>query len=130
MKKKPEEMGRDEILIELLSDMVGSVNPHQVFYAKRIERGKNAGKWGCLVGGKPINQIQAKNLQDEVKMLEQTELWKLFTETLKHEAEMRMFTRSKTTEDMFWGKAILHAISIFQSINESIKSAELSTPSG
>lgn len=121
---------QDEVLHTLLAGMVGTVDPHSIFYAKVIERGQNAGKYGCSVGGKRINPIQVKNLQDEVKMLEQMQLWKIFTETLKHEAEMRMFTHAKTTEDMFWGKAILHSISIFKSINTSIRNAEmeLSTP--
>ena len=135
--KKPTEMNRDEILYELLAEMVGSVDPHSVFYSKVIDRGQNAGKYACLAGGKRISPVQVKNLQDEVKMLEQTQLWKLFTETLKHEAEMRMFTNAKTTEDLFWGKAILHAIGILKSICTSIRNAEvelsnptLSTPSG
>lgn len=126
MKKQPTEMNRDEILQELLADMVGTVDPHQVFFSKLIERGQEAGKYGCTIGGKKITPVQAKNLQDEVKMLEQTQLWKLFTETLKHEAELRMFTHAKTTEDMFWGKAILHAVSIFKSINQAVRNAELS----
>lgn len=125
MKKDPQTMDRDEILYELLADKVGSVDPKQVFYSKVIDRGQNAGKYACMVGGKRLTPVQAKNLQDEVKMLEQTQLWKVFTETLKHEAHLRMFTNAKTTEDMFWGKAILHAISIFESINKSVRSAEI-----
>lgn len=125
MKKSPETMSRDEILYELLADMVGSVDPHSVFFSKVIEGGKNAGKYGISIGGKRITPVQAKNLQDEVKLLEQTQLWKLFTETLKHEAELRMFSQAKTTEDLFWGKAILHAIGIFESINKAIRNAEI-----
>ncbi len=127
-------MNRDEILYELLADKVGSVDPKSVFYSKVIDRGQNAGKYGCSVGGKRLTAVQAKNLQDEVKMLEQTQLWKLFTETLKHEAELRMFMNAKTTEDLFWGKAILHAIGIFEAINKSIRNAEIdlstATPPG
>lgn len=129
MKKNPQEMNRDEILYELLAPMIGTVDPKQVFFAKQIQAGKNAGKYGCTIGGKRISPVQAKNLQDEVKMLEQSELWKVFTETLKHEAELRMFAGAKTTEDMFWGKAILHAIGIFETINKSIRNAEVESVS-
>lgn len=130
MKKKPQDMNRDEILYELLAEMVGTVDPKSVFYGKVITTGQHAGKYSVHVGGKRVSSVQVKNLQDEVKMLEQTQLWKLFTETLKHEAELRMFTNAKTTEDLFWGKAILHAIGIFQTINNAIRNAEseLSTP--
>lgn len=126
--KKPET--KEEVLHTLLADMVGTVDPHSVFFSKLIERGQNAGKYGCTLGGKRLSPVQVKNLQDEVKMLEQTQLWKALTETLKHEAEMRMFTHSKTTEDLQWGKSILHAISIWKTINSAIRNAEveLSTP--
>lgn len=125
--KKPQEMTRDEILYELLSDMVGSVDPKSIFFAKRIEAGKDAGKYGITIGGKRITPVQAKNLQDEVKMLEQTQLWKLLTETLIHEANLTMFQKAKTTDDLFWGKAILHAVGILKTITTAVRSAEIST---
>lgn len=134
MKKSPSEMSRDELLYEALASMVGTVDPKSVFFSKVITSGQNAGKYSIQVGGKRITPVQAKNLQDEVKMLEQTQLWKLFTETLKHEAELRMFAKAQTTEDLQWGKSILHAIGIFQTINTSIRNAEIelstSAPSG
>lgn len=127
--KKPQEMTRDEILYELLADMVGSVDPKSVFFAKRIEAGKEAGKYGITIGGKRITPVMAKNLQDEVRMLEQTQLWRLITETLKHQAQLSMFANAKTTDDLFWGKAILHSIGIIETIATSIKSAEISPAS-
>ncbi len=126
--KKVDEMDRDELLYTLLAQKVGAVDPQSIFYAKLIERGENAGKYSCLIGGKRLTPNQAKNLQAEAKMLEAMQVWTLFTNTLRHEAQMRMFERSKTTEDMFFGKAILHAVGVFETILESIKQAQIDAP--
>lgn len=121
MKKKPEDMDIQEILYTLLADKVGSVDPKDVFYAKAIESGPNAGKYTALLGGKKLSPNQLSQLQQEAGLLEQMLIWKLFTQTISHEAELRMFKLSKTTEDMFFGKAILHAVGVMESIVKAIK---------
>lgn len=121
MKKKPEEMDERDILYALLADKVGAVDPKDVFYAKKIESGKNAGMYTSLLGGKKLTANQLSQLQQEVGMLEQTLWWRMFTNTLPHEAELRMFKGMKTLEDSHFGKAILHAVGVAQTINDAIK---------
>lgn len=128
MTKKLEESTSEELIYKLLADKIGSVDPEHVFYAKSIDSGKDAGKVACLIGGKKISANQASNLTAEAMMLEKMLIWKLFTETLRHEAQLRMFEKSKTTEDMNWGKAILHAIGIFETIVKSIQNAHVDEP--
>lgn len=123
MRKKPEEMDERDILFTLLADMVGAVDPKDVFYAKRIESGKNAGKYTCTLGGKKLTANQLSQLQQEVGMIEQTLYWKMFTTTLPHEAELRMFKGMVTLEDSHFGKAILHAVGVAKTINDAIKHA-------
>lgn len=120
-KKSPEETDERDILYTLLADMVGAVDPKDVFYAKKIESGQNAGKYTATLGGKKLTANQLSQLQQEVSMLEQTMWWKMFTATLPHEAELRMFKGMKTLEDSHFGKAILHAVGVAQTINEAIK---------
>lgn len=121
MKKNPKEMDAQELLFELLADKVGAVNPKDVFYAKEIQTGQNAGKYTALLGGKKLTANQLSQLQQEAGLLENTLIWKLFTTTISHEAELRMFKLAKTTEDMFFGKAILHAVGVMESIVKAIK---------
>lgn len=118
-----EQMSTNEILFTLLADRIGAVDPKQVFYAEQIDSGPNAGKYICTLGGKKLTPNQTANLQQEVMMLEKTEIWHTFTKTLSHEARLRMFEKSKTNEDMFFGKAILHAIGVFEAIVHSIQYA-------
>lgn len=125
MKKKPQEMDEQELLYALLADKVGAVDPKDVFFAKRIDSGKSAGKYHCLIGGKKLTANQATNLKAEVNTLIAMGIWKLFTETLTHEAKLRMFKHAKTERDMDWGKSILHSVGIMETIVESIRNAEV-----
>lgn len=121
MKKKPEEMNERELIFTLLSDKVGAVDPRDVIYVKRIESGKNAGKYSVLLGGKKITANGAKNLAEEAALFQQTQLYKILTQTLSHEASLRMFKLAKTERDMDFGKAILHSVSVFETIISAAK---------
>lgn len=121
MAKNPEEMSEHDILYTLLADRVGAVDPQDVFYAKKIEQGQNAGKYTAILGGKKLTANQLSQLQQEVGLIENTLWWKMVTNTLPHEAQLRMFKGMKTLEDSHFGKAILHAVGVMETINDSIK---------
>lgn len=120
-KSELETLSTHELVYELLAERVGAIDPKDVFFAKKIESGKDAGKWSAILGGKKLTPNQIVNLREEAKTLQSMELWKIITQTLAHEANLRMFKGAKTTEDMYFGKAILHAISVLETIVESIK---------
>lgn len=126
MKKKVtperlEKMEEQEILYTLLAEKVGAVDPRDVFYAKRIDTGKNAGKYTALLGGRKLTSHQLSQLQQEVGILEKTLWWKMVTDTLTHEAKLRMFKGMKTLDDSHFGKAILHAVGVIETVNDAIK---------
>lgn len=114
-------MDERELIYTLLADKVGAVDPKDVFYAKVIESGKDAGKYTATLGGKKLNPNQLSQLQQEVGLIEQTLWWRMFTATLPHEAELRMFKGMKTLDDSHFGKAILHAVGVAETINKAIK---------
>lgn len=120
-KKSVIEMDEQELIFTLLADKIGSVDPREVFYAKQIESGKHAGKYSCILGGKKLTANQLTQLQTEARFLTESSLWKVFTGTLSHEANLRMFKMAKTTDDLMWGKAILHSISVFETVLKAIQ---------
>lgn len=132
MKKKVkinlEELPERELIYRLLSEKVGSVNPHEVFFAKQLTAGTNVGKWSCTLGGKKLTANQLGNLISEAMMLEKMQLWKVFRETLAHEANLRMFKLAKNERDLDWGKAMLHSISVFETIVKAIQDAHVDEP--
>lgn len=115
------ELEANEILFKLLADKVGSVDPENIFFAKQMDSGPNAGKYSALVGGKKLTPNQLTNLQQEALLLSSMTLWKLFTDTLRHEAELRMLRLAKTERDMDWGKSIMHAVGVLEHIVKAIQ---------
>lgn len=79
------------------------------------------GKYLIQLNGKRAEDNEALALKKEVEMIEQTRAWKVFTETLRYQAQRRMFIEAVTPEDMNWGKAVLHAIGVFENIVSTCK---------
>lgn len=121
MVKKVNDMDADELIFKLISEKVGSVDPEEIFFAKAIDAGPNAGKYSALLGGKKITSNQLTNLQQEALLLSSMEIWKIFTNTLRHEAELRMLRLAKNERDMDWGKAIMHSVGVFEHIVKAIR---------
>lgn len=119
-RQKVEDLDAENLLLKLLAEKVGSIDPSSVF-----SYDKNTGI--CKVGGKKITENQLANLKQEALLLKKGELWRIFTETMAYEAQMRMFTLAKNEHDMAWGKSILHAVGIFQNIVERV---EFAVPAG
>lgn len=79
------------------------------------------GKYLIQLNGRRAEDNEALALKKEVEMIEQTRVWKVFTETLRYQAQRRMFVEAVTPEDMNWGKAVLHAIGVFENIVSTCK---------
>jgi hypothetical protein len=119
-KKLAVELSEQEILNKLLANMTSSIDPNKVFYV-----GTNNGENVYRLAGKKLNAGQASLLRNEAQMLEKMQLWKIFTETLKNEAHQRMWEKMVTLEDSHYGKALLHAISVFSIIVEKLQQIEI-----
>lgn len=124
-KKKVEQMETQELIFTLLADKVGAVDPKNVFYSKQVG---TTGKFACFLGGKKLTEAQLNNLREEAKTLRSMNIWKLFDDTLSHEAQMRMFKLAKSERDMDWGKAIMHSVAVIKAVVESISNAEAVIP--
>ena len=119
-KKKPEELTENELLYKLLQDKVGLITPHNVFSFKEGQNSAGERIVNYSLAGKKIHPNQANTLRSEAKLIQDTLLFKVFTDTLSTLAHKDMFTEMKTLEDQHYGKAILTAVDIFQKIVESL----------
>lgn len=120
-KKAIQDMDERELIYTLLADKVGSVDPKDVIYVNKIDSGKHAGTYSIMIGGKKVTQSQLSNLQAEAATFQSMELFKIITNTLPHEAELRMFKLAKNERDMDWGKAILHAVGVIETIVRAVQ---------
>lgn len=64
--------------------------------------------------GQPITPEFAKELSVEAQMIMNTNLWKMLTDEMVYEAQQIMFDRANTTDDMFFGKAIIWSIDVMK----------------
>ena len=120
MKKKPEEMDENEILYKLLQDKVGCITPTDVFSYKEGTSSDGQRIVNYSLGGKKMQQNQANTLRSEAKLVQNSQLFVLFTDTMTRLAHDFMFTKMKTLEDQHYGKAILTATDIFEKIVVSL----------
>jgi hypothetical protein len=72
------------------------------------------------LGGDQLADVETLQLIQDVKALEKTRLWTIYQEYLAHQAQEYMFIKGKTTDDLFFGKAILYSLSLLRELNKTI----------
>jgi hypothetical protein len=73
------------------------------------------------IRGEKITPQQLKNLSAEVAFLQESEIWKIMTDTVTSQSNERMFKNAKVIDDMMFGKASLYTIDLQKNILETIK---------
>lgn len=107
----------DEQLTRTLLKKIGPVDLDLVI-GKVDVNGKNL----IQLGGKRVEDNEVLALKREAELIEQTKLWKVITETLRYQAQRRMFEESKSSEDVYIsGKFLLHAISTLEATIRACK---------
>jgi hypothetical protein len=64
------------------------------------------------IGGEKITQQELKVIQEEIKFVKETRLWSIINETIKADAQRKMFVSAKTTDDLFAGKMMLYNLDL------------------
>lgn len=121
MKKKLEELNEQEILQKLLADKVKSIDPNYVFSGIMGQDGSITYK----LAGKKLNTNQVSLLRNEAQMFQKTQLWKIFTETLRNQAHLKLFEKMNSLEDSHFGKALLQSITVFETIMDNIQKVQI-----
>lgn len=100
----------DDKLIRLLLKKVGPVDMDLV-----IGEMVASGKYLIKLGEKRVSDNEAISLKKEAEMLTNMRLYRILTETLRYQAQKRMFLESQSAADVFLaGKFLLHAISTLE----------------
>ena len=64
--------------------------------------------------GQPLSQVQVAELKSGAESLQRLHFWQLLTAELQHEANRMMFEKSKTVDDLLFGKAVLYTIEVMK----------------
>ncbi len=108
----------DKELEEKFAKLLISVNPYEVFTS-----GGNGTR--IYLNGKLIEESEIADLQSQVEFLRQSRLWNVLNETVRDQAMELMFTKSKTIEDLTFGKAMLYNLGVQNKIMDLIKAKKL-----
>ncbi len=68
------------------------------------------------LGDDVVTEAELKNLVAEASFIKRTRLWSLMTETLRLDAQQRMFNNSTSYQDMLNGKMMMYNISVQEKI--------------
>lgn len=113
---KQDDRSEEDILYELLSKKTKAIDPNKVFYVGASTDGNTIYR----LAGKKLPDNVASQLRAEAQVIKKMTLWKILTETLRHEAHQRMFEKMQTLEDSHYGKTMLHNIGVQEIIIDKL----------
>ncbi len=73
------------------------------------------------IGGKKLSQDQVKMVCEEVRMITETWVWRILNETIKQQAQEMMFNKSEKYEDIYYSKAVLYVLDLWDKICKRLK---------
>lgn len=95
-----------ELVLQVRAEDVFTYSPKGVLY----------------LAGNPLTEGEIRSLQSEVRLLEETRLWKVYQNTLSEQAKDRMFEKAQSYEDMWSGKLMLKNLEVMRDINKIVMS--------
>lgn len=75
-----------------------------------------------FINGKKITSQEMKLLRDEVKIIKQTKVWKIITDSVVDQARKVMFESCQSYEDLQCGKLMLYNIGVQKNILKLLES--------
>lgn len=78
-----------------------------------------------LLNGQQIPVNQLKRLKQEALYMQETELWKIFQETIRNSAHKMIFLNSTNFDDVVAGKLMLHNLNIQKKIVDKFSKINL-----
>ena len=121
--KEKHEIEIDQCVSKRMSELNYAVDPMQVLLAEyHPQTGKTI---AVYLGKERLNVSQISNLKQEVYMFKNTQLYSIFMNTVKDQAQQIMFNKSKDFDDMRTGKAMLYNLDILDNIAKTIDGIDL-----
>lgn len=78
-----------------------------------------------LLNGEKIASGQLVKLRHDANIIKDTDLWKIFENTLRSHAHKMMFTKSQTFDDVLSGKLMLYNLDIQKKILDTLSEINL-----
>ena len=103
---------RKRIVRYLVKHLFNTIDENDVLQIK----GKN--HW--YIRGIRLEMDKMERLRTQAQYFKGSTLWKIMNDELKFQSNLRMFERSKSSDDMVFGKATLYLLEVFNKIIDNI----------
>jgi len=67
-----------------------------------------------VLRGNKLSETQVAELRSGAEAIRQLEVWTLLVADMQHQANLMIFNKSKTGDDLLFGKACLHTLDVIQ----------------
>lgn len=121
--KQLTELSQEELLWKLLSEKLNATDPTLLWNTTLNQK---TNKYVSTLGKKKLSEGQVASFKSEAQLLDKMGLWKAVKETLKYDAQYRMFIASDSLEKIFAGKMLLYALDVIEKIITSAANPDLS----
>ena len=74
-----------------------------------------------FVAGQELTKGQILSLKSDAELLESCELYNILKRHLRHQAHSRIYNNSVTTDDIVFGKAMLHNLKLISDFTKKFK---------
>jgi hypothetical protein len=110
-----------KLITYLTSHLLSVVEEKYVITQVNVEGGRGY----YLLNGEKIPVAYLAKLKQEASILKETELWKIFDNTLRSHAHKMIFVKSETYEDVVSGKLMLYNLDIQKKIVDTLAGIQL-----
>jgi len=101
---------KNSVLNYLLKHLYCAIISEDFLQIKFLDKQK---KTGVLIeGGEELTRAHTVNLASEARTIRQLEIYRKVMQSMKYCATEALFLRSKTTDDMIFGKAMLYTLDV------------------
>src|SRR5688572_27075151 len=65
-----------------------------------------------ILRGRQLTQAEVQDLRSQADVINQLAIWQLLKNEAQHAANQMLFQKSKTAEDLIFGKAVLYVVDL------------------
>jgi len=112
---------KKKLINYLTSHLLSVIEEKYIITQVTLENGRGY----YLLNGKKIDVAYLGKLKQEASILKETELWKIFDNTLRSHAHKMMFVKSETFDDVMAGKLMLYNLDIQKKIVDTLAEIQL-----
>lgn len=70
------------------------------------------GVWIVMYRGKRMGSDKVERIKESAELFMKSDIWRILSREVKHEANKRMYDKSKSIADIMFGKAMLYDLEV------------------